>query len=120
MKKSLTDLEKAILGKIASASQNEHLFIEKHLPFLSVCSRELTGVGMYVNFDDSSPSAILSERLDENEVYSSQNIIEIDTLKNGLGFALYAKDGKLQFLELFTYGSENWDGSYRSFSFLEI
>lgn len=120
MNKTLTKLENAILEKIATAPQNKHLFIEKHLPFLSVGSRELTGVGMYVNFDDSSPSEILSEQLNEAEVFSSNHIVEIDTLKNGLGFALYAKDGKVDFIELFTYGSEPWDGSYNSLSFLEV
>ena len=73
MDKSLTNLEKAILEKIASAPQNRHLFIEKHLPFLVVKSRNLTGVGMYVYFDDSSPSEVLSESLNEQEVFSSNH-----------------------------------------------
>ena len=120
MDRTLTRLEKAILEQIAAAPQNRDLVIAEHLPFISVRSRDLTGVGMYVNFDDSSPPEVLSERLSEKDVFASNHIVEIDTLKNGLGFALYAKDGKLDFLELFTYGMELWDGSYNSISFSEV
>ena len=120
MNNSLTSLEKAILEKIGSTARNNHLSIENHIPYLSVISREITGVGMYVYFDDLSPSEIRSAHLTVKDVFSSDHIVETDNLKNGLGYALYAEDGKLKFLELFTYDVETWDGSYTSFSFVEI
>ena len=120
MNKSLTHLEKAVLEKIASTPLNLHLSIEDHLPYLSAHSREFTGVGMYVYFDDSSPSEILSADLNDKEVFSSRHILEIDTLQYGLGFALSAEEGRLKFLELFTYGDETWDGKYGEFAFSEV
>lgn len=117
---ALSELEIAILTQIASAPENKHLAIANHLPFLSVRCRNLTGVGMYVYFDDSSPYEVLSNGLSIGAIYSSPHIVEIDRLKNGLGYALSGEDGKLKFLELFTYGDESWDGTYGTFSFLDV
>lgn len=117
---TLSSLERAILEQIAFAPENRHLGIKSHIPYLSVRSREITGVGAYVYFDDSSPAEILSADLNEKTIFSSRHIAEIDVLANGLGYALSAEQGKLKFLEFFTYGDESWDGTYGSYSFLDI
>jgi len=103
---TLSELESAILRQIASAPKNKHLAIEDHLPFLSVRSRDLTGVGMYVYFEDDSPSEILSDDLSLESIFSSLHILEMESLRYGLGYALSAENGRLKFLELFTYGDE--------------
>jgi hypothetical protein len=120
MENELSTLEKAVVSHIAFDSANDHLSIASHLPYLTVRSREKTGVGMYINFDDATPDSVSLDRPSNDVVISSNQIIQLDTLKDGLGFALYLRDGKLKFLELFTYGSEIWDGSYGSIQFVSI
>jgi len=117
---ALSELEFAILRQIATAPKNKHLAIEDHLPFLSVRSREFTGVGMYVNFEDDSPSEILSDDLSIKNIPSSPHIVEMESLRYGLGYALYPENGRLKFLELFTYGDELWDGTFATFSFRDV
>jgi len=119
MSKKLTTLEEAALRLIASAPANKGLAVEEHISFLSVVSREKTGAGMYVNFEDTCPIEIQGDDVADTGVLSTNHIIELDSLTNGLGFALYTSRGRFSFLEFFTYG-EAWDGTYHTFSFLEI
>jgi hypothetical protein len=52
----------------------------------------------------------------ENASISTNEIIEIDGLKFGLGYEVDVSEGKLRFIELITYG-EGWDGNIGNFRF---
>ena len=103
--KELNKLEISILERLAI----EFPFIKGHLPFLKVDNREITGVGMYVNFIYDNPNNKSLYIGVENSVVSTNEIIEIDGLEYGLGYEVDITDGKIKFIELVTYGEE-WDG----------
>ena len=88
---------------------------KSHLDFLKVSTREITGVGMYVNFEYIN-STIYFE--DINLLFSNEENIEIDKLKHGLGYVIDVTDGKISFIEFITYG-ENWDGKFGNYKIIE-
>ena len=111
---NMNALEKAILDRISE----KYLSVKDHLPYVEVRSRENTGGGMFVN---------LSYRhLDENLIrlkdgmLSTNEILTLDGLENGLGFVLDVTNGLLNFIELFTYGEETWEGKTTNFKFEKI
>ena len=75
------------------------------LEALHVVSREYTGVGAYVNF---SKNKILSGGINCQLGFDGE--ITIPKLTSGLGAVLAIDDGSINYLELFTYGDEQWDG----------
>lgn len=107
----LNKLEIAIIEDIAK----EYPSIKSHIPRLQVESRENTGVGMYVNLNYNHLDESLI-RLKDGTL-STNEIIVIDSLENGLGFVLDVSNGLINFIELFTYGDEFWDGEFSSFKF---
>lgn len=102
----LNRLEKSILNRLSK----KYPSLIFHIPYLKVQSRELTGVGMYINLLYSNS---IDQELDldiKNTSISTNEIIELDGLKYGLCFELDISDGKLNFIELVTIGEE-WDGN---------
>lgn len=102
---NLNKLELLILEKLAI----EYPFIKSHIPFLKVESRETTGVGMYVNFIYDNPTHEILNLEVEDAVISTNETIEMDGLKYGLGYEVDIINGKVKFMELVTYGEE-WNG----------
>lgn len=100
----LNELEKAILNRISL----KYPILKKHINYLKIKSREPTGVGMYINFCYDNIENV--EQLDIlNASLSTNEIIELDTLENGLGYEVDITNGFINFIELITYG-ETWDG----------
>lgn len=110
MKTKLNNLEKAILEEIV----REHTHIRTHIPFLGTKSRVLTGLGMYVNLCYSSKESL--QKLEDSSL-SVNKFLSLDNLENGLGFELDISNGWLNFIELFTYLDEQWDGNFKRFHF---
>lgn len=111
----LNKLEKSILERITIKYPN----IKFHIPFLEVESREVTGVGMYTNFtyNKSIKKPIVDLGID-NASISTNETIEMEGLKYGLGYEVDVTDSKIKFIEFVTYGEE-WDGSISdNFSFV--
>lgn len=95
----------SILERLATKYPN----IKLHIPFLKVESREITGVGMYINFSYCKPIEETLEFETDNTSISTNETIEIEGLKYGLGYEVDVTDGKIKFIELVTYG-EDWNG----------
>src|SRR6218665_2994087 len=101
----LNKLELSILERLSI----NYPSIKGHIPFLRVESRENTGVGMYINFSYINPVKKLLDVGIENTSRCTKEIIEMGGLKYGLGHQVDITDGKIKFIEIFTYGEE-WDG----------
>ena len=101
----LNTLEFSILEKLSV----KYHFIKEHIPFLKVNSRENTGAGMYVNLIYNTPTDKELHFGEQNSAISTNEIIEIASLKYGLGYEVDIAEGEVKFIELFTYGEE-WDG----------
>jgi hypothetical protein len=109
----LNNLEKSILTEIAKVYPE----LTAHIPALKVKSREITGVGMYVNFEYSGDPNFLP-RINHG-MLSVNKTVHLDNLKYGLGCVLDILNGKVNFIELFTY-DESWDGTYKTFYWGEL
>jgi len=77
---------------------------------LHVLSREITGAGSYTTF--AVPAA--QSEADRSQV-GLNKLIELPGVPNGLGAVLWLRAGVPQCLEIYTFGSDNWDGSYEGF-----
>lgn len=109
----LNPLEIEIVNRISI----NYTSIKMHLPFLKVRGREKTGVGMYVNLAYTNG---LEERLDiPDSAISSNDLIMIEGLKNGLNFEIDVSNGKLNFIEIVSNG-EPWDGTFKDFLIIRI
>ena len=104
----LNQFELAILDRL-SASNPE---IRKHIPYLRVKERKMTGVGMRINLDYIPGS----ESLDYiKKVHLSANgYLKMEGLTDGLIDNTGITNGRIDFIELVTY-DEPWDGVIRDF-----
>lgn len=102
----LNKLEKSILDRLATKYPN----IIFHMPYLEVVSREITGVGMYINFTYSKPIEKSLNLGAKNISISTNESIELEGLKFGLCYEVDVSEDKIKFIELVTYGEE-WDGN---------
>ena len=114
-KNNLNKLELAILKEIIYHNSDKYPFLEKHLANLKVRNREYSGVGLYINFEDSSE--VFSSPPNDLTL-SSNKILELDNLEYGLNYELNISNGTFDFLELVTNGEE-WNGEFKSFSLTE-
>jgi hypothetical protein len=102
-----TEFESAILQRLAHQLPPLKLCVAN----LHVLSREFTGVGTFTHFQPSSSLTSLPDG-----AYSLDVLINMPGVPNGMGAALFIKDGYADFLETFTFGSEHWDGMCYGFS----
>jgi len=103
----LNVFELSILGRLAVKYPN----IKPHIPLLQVLNREITGVGMYVNFcySEQTDDVLRLNHL-SYDLMSTDDTIQVTGLEHGLAWVVYISDGKIDFMELVTYG-EAWDGN---------
>lgn len=106
----MNTFETAILNRLA----DNYPTIKLHLPFIEVKNREVTGVGMFVNFSYRNEPVDLKLIKPLNGAISTNDNIEIQTLEFGLGYEVNISDGKITFMEIITYGEE-WDGDVAGF-----
>lgn len=99
------DLEVAILGKLLASWKSSDI------SQLHVLSREFTGVGSYTKF--SMPAGAESK---ESDSVGLTDLINVPGVPNGLGAVLWLRADVPETLELYTFGSEHWDGRYEGFS----
>lgn len=112
MEPTLTNFEQDILLQIA----HSYPFLHSHIPLLQVKSRERTGVGMYVNFNYLS--SINDYPLIPSQFYalSGNAHLHMKGLEHGLVYEISISNGRIDFIELVSYG-EPCDGEIRNFSF---
>ena len=99
------ELETAIL--LALASQEPAL--APLVGQLQVATREFTGAGSYTTFAPINSTTPLQGPI----VLDAH--VDLPGPPNGLGAALWLTAGVPEQLEIFTIGTESWDGSYGSF-----
>ena len=107
----LTKFELSILTRVAF----KYPFVKSHLPLLRVKSRELTGVGMYTNFEYINYDLNVIDVYDKKYIaLTTDEIIKIKGLTNGLQYYVDYTNGKLLFIEVVTC-DEAWDGNTLDF-----
>jgi len=74
---------------------------------LRVKSREYTSVGGYVNFLNSHELRL--PELGKRELGFNGQLM-VPGVPSGLGAIVAVDQGKIKYLELFTYGDEKWNG----------
>jgi len=107
---NLNKLEISILERLSE----RYASIKMHIPYLQILNRENTGVGMYINFGYSK-APIGNLNIPDSSISTNENI-DIKGLKYGLGYEVDISNGKINFIELFTYGEE-WDGIITEYNF---
>lgn len=111
--KNLTVYELALLFALAEKFPVLYTHIEK----LYVVERECTGVGQYIylKYYDSNDILPISEG-----ILSVDKVITTEGLEVGLGFVGVVENSKLVNLELFVYGSDDWDCVFKNFSLKKL
>jgi len=104
----LNHFEVAILEKLSETNPE----IKKHIPYLMVKDRQITGVGMYITFNyiEGGDSLDYIKKLH----LSTDGYLKMDGLKDGLIDDTNITNGQIDFIELVTY-DEPWDGVIRNF-----
>lgn len=103
---NLNQLELAIFESLSI----DYPSIKIHVPLLKVSSREITGVGMYVNFADYELPNDTPTIESNYGVISTNENIEIQELEFGLVYEVNLSNEKIMFIEMVTYGEEEWSG----------
>jgi hypothetical protein len=100
-------LELAILLKIAAIQPDANL----DAPNLHVLSREYTGVGSFTTFSSRN-----AREDPPRSILNLPGVITVAGVQNGLGAHLVLRGGIPECLEIYTFGSDHWDGTYETFS----
>ncbi len=108
MSTTLTDFEARVIKDIIEFNDGVYLQLLQNLAILKVESRVPTGVGAYINFDRAAQNAI--DGVPETEL-GTADPVPIPGVLSGLGAVLAVGGGVIQYLELFTYDPETWDGN---------
>ncbi|MEZ0452779.1 hypothetical protein ABTW24_14375 [Sphingobacterium thalpophilum] len=109
----LTVLESELLSVFAQKYQALNSHIEK----LYVVERECTRVGQYVFFKYYEEEDILPI---SEDILSVDKIIITKGIDPGIGFVGNIADFKLHSLELFVYGSDEWDCTIQNFTLKDL
>ncbi len=104
----VNEFEQSILFEIAK----EHDQLKSVINTLVVTKRELTGAGSYTDF-----APIDTPVKGDLQILDLSKIINIPGIEHGLGAHIQMSKGVPEFLEIYTYGESNWDGSYDNFSY---
>jgi hypothetical protein len=106
MSSHLSPLERALIELIASENWSDF-----RVDGLRVSKRENTGVGRYTTLEDLNKQAL------RDGTYGAQGrMLEMEGIKNGVDFVVDVSGGLINYLEIVTYGGENWDGVERPWS----
>lgn len=99
----LTEFETAVLERIAEVNPLYRDQVLELIRFGRVAAREWSGAGGFVTF---APGGAQFEPSDLE--LDAEAEIQLPSLKHGLGALLFVRDGKADWLELFTYDEEWW------------
>lgn len=105
----LSPLERAILTKYHEAYARDGFPKPDEI---DVLTRENSGAGRFVDLDGPLTSIVTHACGLLEEI-----IVEMEGVEQGLGFVLFIEEGRLDMLELYTYG-DNWDGEERAWRFV--
>ena len=107
----LTEFEKSCIGEILREEDPDYL---GHLTYLSVNSRDMTGVGFFtrLKYEENYLTIKLEDKTLGLSLYA-----DMAELKHGAGFVLYIDEGRITCLEGFTHGNESWPEAPNQYSF---
>jgi hypothetical protein len=100
---TFTELELAALQSIFAETPQLAPDFERQLSVATVTERENTGVGFFTTIS-VPPTAVA---IDVSEPLCGETHARIPGVEHGLGFVLFFRDGRMETLEGFTYGSES-------------
>ena len=109
MNNKLTQLETLLLK--AMVAQHKDYFSTGcgFVDNLRVIRRDVTGVGCYVIFEKILQSKA-GDELQPAEL-GFNGVIAVPDVPSGLGAVVCVENGVVNYIELFTYGSEKWSGN---------
>ncbi len=97
----LTDLERAAIDLVARENWPDF-----QPDALRVLKRENTGAGRYTYLSDER------EQVLPDGMYSAQGrMIALPSVSNGMGFVVDVVSSRINYLEIFTFGNNGWDGN---------
>lgn len=103
----VNDLEKAVMEMILEEEIPEKEMLKEQWRQAKIRERRLTGVGFFLDFDIPDNVPRTTTRSDFNSDRGDTTVVaHTPELKNGVGFSLFVRDGKLSSLEGYTY--EDW------------
>lgn len=101
----MNKLENEVLSKLLEGDHTELVELRRQLSLASVKSREMTGVGFFLEFE--LPDEVMPTTLPPRATFGDV-IAQVPCLKHGIGFIIFLDDnGRLDFLEGYTFG-EDW------------
>jgi hypothetical protein len=106
MSETPNQLERALLEAFARAEPNEADLVHG----VRVTGREFTGVGCFIMLAGGPTNVELQTR-----VVGLPVVVEALGLKHGLGASVTIGDGRLEFLEVVSFGGESWGPELETF-----
>jgi hypothetical protein len=110
MVEGINEFETAVLGKLLAGDHPVLAVLRAQADAASVASREQTGTGFFVSFDIPDHTPALSTK---DFHFGDVNAV-VSGLKNGAGFVVFVRGGRLNVLEGYTY-DEPWPREIRDF-----
>jgi len=103
MEASQEELEQELMNLLLQGDHPILAILRQQYVTAKVGSREFSGVGFFTNFEVSETAPLV-----EPPNFEAGNVdIQLENLPNGAGCVLFVRDGKLSFLECYTY-SDPW------------
>jgi hypothetical protein len=109
MSQPLTKIERELVEQILKQNSAYAEMLKGQVEHLTVSSRELTGVGCYINFSVPAEVKIFDKNLTKHLALNED--IRVEGVPSGLCCVMLVDEGRISYLELVTYGSESWDGN---------
>ena len=106
----LTDLEKAVLGKLLAGDNVVLSMLREQADRASLVGRQNTGTGFFCDFEINGDVPTLCGDFHIGDVHA-----EIGGLDHGAGFVLLVRDGRIKLLEGYAY-DEPWPDRVTEFS----
>lgn len=108
----LTALENQVLDMLLNGELEGLRILREQLKVAKVLSREMTGVGFFIEFE--IPPEV--RRLSQRQPFELGDVDgNASNLEHGVGFVLFVKDGQLRMLEGYTY-DEPWPSELKDVS----
>lgn len=104
---TVNEFEQALLDRIGESDPR----LRGKLSDLHVLSRKFTGVGSFTQF------LCDADESEQKWHVSLSALVTVPDVPNGLGATLFCRGGQPDFLEVYTYGEDRWDGIYDGFEF---
>lgn len=103
----LTTLECDVLKWLLAGDDPVLVVLSEQLTLSSIVSREITGCGFYLHFAVPNEVTELHKQLNVKPNFSFGDVeVIVSQTHQRLGFLLWIRDGKLAFLEGYTYGDQ--------------